>query len=108
MSQRLTIQAKLRLAVLGTMFCTLPMSAAVADSVSGMNTLENVEKGDATGDWVEYWSDKQDGIWMVVVQDHKVTQVVPPSDTVDPKAETALLKQRATAGSIAAIAGATK
>lgn len=108
MSQRLAIQAKLRLAVLGAMFCTLPVSAALADSVTGANTLENVEKGDTKGDWVEYWSDKHDGIWMVVVQDRKVTQVVPPSDAVDPKAETALLKQRATAGSIAAIAGATK
>ena len=89
-------------------FCGLPLSAALADSVSGNNTLENVEKGDTAGDWVEYWSDKHDGIWMVVVQNGKVTQIVPPADTVDPKAETALMKQRATAGSIAAIAGATK
>ena len=103
-----TIQSKLHLAVLGSLFCSLPLCAAVADSVSGTNTLENVEKGDAKGDWVEYWSDKKDGIWVVVVQDGKVTQVIAPSDTVDPKAETALMKQRATAGAIAAIAGAAK
>jgi uncharacterized Fe-S cluster-containing protein len=90
------------------MLCSLPISSALADSVTGTNTLENVEKGDAKGDWVEYWSDKHDGIWMVVVQNGKVTQIVPPTDTTDPKAETALMKQRATAGSIATIAGATK
>ena len=70
--------------------------------------LENVEKGDTKGDWVEYWSDKHDGIWVVVVQNRKVTQVIPPSDTVDPKAETGLMKQRAAAGAIAAIDAANK
>jgi hypothetical protein len=108
MLDKLCFQSKLRFAVLGAMLCSLPICSALADSVSGTNTLENVEHGDAKGDWVEYWSDKHDGIWVVVVQDHKVTQIVPPSDTLDPKAETALMKQRATAGSIAAIAGATK
>jgi hypothetical protein len=108
MSDKLRFQSKLRFAVLGAMFCSLPICSAMADSVSGKNTLENVEKGDAKGDWVEYWSDKHDGIWVVVVQNGKVTQVVAPSDAVDPKAETALMKQRAAAGGIAAIAGATK
>lgn len=108
MWNKLRVRSKLRLAVLGTVFCGLPICSAVADSVSGTNTLENVEQGDAKGDWVEYWSDAHDGIWMVVVEGGKVTQVVPPSDTVDPKAETALLKQRKSAGSTAAIAGAAK
>ena len=94
MSRRSCLQSKLFRAVFGVALCGLPITVAPADSLSGTNTLETIEHGDAKGDWVEYWSDKRDAIWMIVVHDHKVVDVQGPGDTVDAKAKAALLKQR--------------
>ncbi|HVO01200.1 MAG TPA: hypothetical protein VMT54_03315 [Candidatus Cybelea sp.] len=77
---------------------------AQADKASGSTTLEGVDYGDKDGDWVEFWKDEQDRVWIIVVQNREIVDVITPNGDPGPDDEgrqqgdfagaIALLKQR--------------